>query len=148
MLALAPVVPEDFEAMLLLRIDALRESLERLGRFNPAVARERLAGQFWPEHMRHICRAGERIGFFTVTQEPAALRLHHFYLHPGAQGQGAGSWVMAQIKARAQAAGLPITLAALKLSEANAFYRRQGFEVVEAQDFDIEYRWTPAGAAA
>ena len=45
---LAPVVDADFEAMLGIRMEALRESLERLGRFNPEVARARLRSQFRP----------------------------------------------------------------------------------------------------
>ena len=40
---LASVAISDFDAMLAIRIEALRESLERLGRFDPVHARERLA---------------------------------------------------------------------------------------------------------
>ena len=40
---LAPVATSDFDVMLAIRIGAMRESLERLGRFDPARARERLA---------------------------------------------------------------------------------------------------------
>jgi len=51
---LAPVALSDFDAMVAIRVEALRESLERLGRFDPVRARERLAAGFAPEHMRHI----------------------------------------------------------------------------------------------
>lgn len=136
---LAPVADADFEAMLSLRIDALRESLERLGRFNPDVARARLKTQFRPEWMRHLVVAGERIGYFTVEPREGELRLHHLYLKPALQGQGIGAWVLDQIKTQ----GLPITLAALRESRANDFYVRHGFKVVEEQDLDIEYRWEP-----
>jgi len=134
---LAPVVDADFEAMLSLRIEALRESLERLGRFNPEVARARLKSQFRPEWMRHLVVDGERVGYFTVEPREGELRLHHLYLRPQAQGQGVGAWVLDQIKSQ----GLPITLAALRESRANDFYRRHGFRVVEEQEFDTEYRW-------
>ena len=137
---LAPVVDADFEAMLALRIEALRESLERLGRFNPDVARARLKSQFRPEWMRHLVVDGERVGYFTVEPREGELRLHHLYLRPEAQGQGVGAWVLDQIKSQ----GLPITLAALRESRANDFYRRHGFRVVEEQGFDIEYRWEVA----
>ena len=133
----APVAEADFEAMLALRIEALRESLERLGRFNPEVARARLRSQFRPEWMQHLVVGGERIGYFTVEPREGELRLHHLYLRPQAQGQGVGAWVLDQIKSR----GLPVTLAALRESRANDFYRRHGFRVVEEQEFDIEYRW-------
>lgn len=136
---LAPVVDEDFEDMLALRIEALRESLERLGRFDPEVARARLKSQFRPDWMQHIVLDGERVGYFTVEPRGGELRLQHLYLRPAAQGQGLGSWVLDNIKAR----GLPVTLAALRESRANDFYRHHGFRVVEEQDFDIEYRWHP-----
>lgn len=137
---LAPVADADFEAMLALRMAALRESLERLGRFNPEVARARLRSQFRPEWMRHLVLDGERVGYFTVEPREGELRLHHLYLRPAAQGQGIGAWVLDHIKSQ----GLPISLAALKESRANDFYLRHGFRVVEEQDFDIEYRWHPA----
>jgi GNAT superfamily N-acetyltransferase len=137
---LAPVADADFEAMLALRIDALRESLERLGRFSPDVARARLKSQFRPEWMQHLVVDGERVGYFTVEPREDELRLHHLYLKPAMQGRGIGAWVLDQIKAQ----GLPITLAALRDSRANDFYRRHGFKVVEEQDFDIEYRWHPS----
>ena len=137
---LAPVADADFEAMLSLRIEALRESLERLGRFNPDVARARLKSQFRPEWMHHLIVDGERVGYFTVEPREGELRLHHLYLRPQTQGQGVGAWVLEQIKSQ----GLPITLAALRESRANDFYRRHGFKVVEEQDFDIEYRWEAA----
>lgn len=136
-LTLEPVADADFEAMLALRVEALRESLERLGRFDPAVARARLKSQFHPAWMQHLVVDGERVGFFTVEPREGELRLHHLYVRPGHQGQGHGAWVLDSLKAR----GLPITLAALKESRANDFYRRHGFQVVEEQDFDIEYRW-------
>jgi GNAT superfamily N-acetyltransferase len=137
---LAPVADADFEAMLALRIEALRPSLELLGRFDPEVARARLKHQFRPEWMRHLVVNGERIGYFTVEPRAGELRLHHLYLRPGAQGQGVGAWVLDRLKSEGQ----PITLAALRESRANDFYCRHGFRVVEVQDFDIEYRWEPA----
>ena len=134
---LAPVADADFEAMLALRIEALRESLTRLGRFDPDVARARLRSQFRPEWMRHLVVGGERVGYFTVEPREGELRLHHLYLRPAAQGWGIGAWVLDQVKAR----GWPIALAALRESRANGFYLRHGFRVVEEQAFDIEYRW-------
>jgi len=153
MLTLEPVAAEDFESMLALRMEALRASLERLGRFDPERARERLLAGFAPPYMRHIVKLGERIGFFTLRPWHAAdqgqvLRLDHLYIRPANQCQGIGAWVMAYIKAHARAEGKAVTLAALKLSDANRFYLRHGFEVIEEQEFDIEYRWIPQAVCA
>jgi len=126
-ISLAPVADADFEAMLALRLEALRESLERLGRFDPVASRARLLAQFMPECMRHLCVADERVGYFTLMPR---------------------AWVIKHIKQQAHAAGKPITLGALRGSRANAFYLRHGFELVRELEVDIEYRWLPPGAAS
>ena len=144
---LAPVQSCDFEAMLKLRIAALRESLERLGRFDPARARERLAAGFAPQHMHHIEVDGQRVGFVTLRpdliQQPASLRLDHLYLVPNAQGRGVGSWVIGW--AKAQAHRRDIQVSALQHSDANRFYLRHGFVKTAERDFDIDYCWSPEG---
>jgi GNAT superfamily N-acetyltransferase len=140
-----PVAVDDFEPMVALRIAALRESLERLGRFDPARARERLQAGFAPEHMQHICVDGERIGYLTLRPAGDVLKLEHLYIRPGEQGRGVGSWVLAWIKNTAKASGHDVTVSALRLSDANRFYLRHGFEVVGESEFDIDYRWK-AGA--
>lgn len=145
-----PVAEGDFAAMAELRAEALRESLERLGRFDPVRVRERLRDAFVPQGMRHIVRGGERIGYLTLLPRAAdgTLRLHHLYLRPGAQGAGAGSWAMAWVQAQARERGCDVTLCALKGSGANRFYLRHGFRPVAEEPFDIEYRWSPSWAGA
>lgn len=144
--SLAAVTVDDFEAMLAIRIEALRESLERLGRFDPARARERLAAGFAPEHMRHIVIDGERAGFITLRPLPAhtppTLQIDHLYIRPEHQGQGVGAWALNWAKAQATERGCDITLSALKQSAANRFYLRQGFVQVAEGDFDVDYRWS------
>ena len=143
---LVPVKTTDFDDMVTLRIEALRESLERLGRYDPVRARERLADGFAPQYMHHIDVNDQRIGFVTLrpddTALPLSLRLNHLYIRPGAQGRGTGEWVLNWAKRQAVAAGRDITLSALKLSDANRFYVRQGFVSVGDSEFDIDYRWS------
>lgn len=133
-----------------LRAEALRESLERLGRFDPVRVRERLRDAFVPDGMRHIVRDGVRIGYLTLLPRAAdgTLRLHHLYLRPGTQNAGAGSWAMAWVQARARERACDVTLCALKGSDANRFYLRHGFRAVAEEPFDIEYRWSPSWAGA
>lgn len=142
----ATVLPSDFDAMVALRIEALRESLERLGRFDPQRARERLAAGFAPEHMQHIEVDGQRVGFMTLRPDSDAatptLKLDHLYLRPAAQGQGAGTWAVERAKTQAVAAQCDIALSALKFSAANRFYLRHGFVAVGESEFDIDYRWS------
>jgi GNAT superfamily N-acetyltransferase len=139
--SLQAVRDEDFDAMLALRMEALRDSLERLGRFDLQRGRERFRAGFAPEFMQHICRDGERIGFLTLRPDGDCLRLDHLYLRPAQQGQRVGAWAISWIKDRARAAGQDVTLSALKLSDANRFYRRHGFAQTAESEFDIDYQW-------
>ncbi|WP_298213233.1 GNAT family N-acetyltransferase [Acidovorax sp.] len=136
----------DFGSMADLRAEALRESLERLGRFDPLRVRERLRSAFEPACMRHILVGGERIGYLTLIPKADArcLRLHHLYIRPSHQGQGAGAWALEWVKAQGRSCAQDITLSALRGSDANRFYLRHGFQLVEEQEFDLEYRWSPA----
>ncbi len=138
-LALAPATDEDFEALLALRLAAMHESLQHLGRFDPRRARERLSRAFEPAHTRHILLAGERVGFVVLLPMADHLMLDHLYIAPQAQGQGVGSWVMAQVLAEADRLRLPVRVTALKLSDANRFYQRHGFELQHQTDWDLHY---------
>jgi len=131
--------------MLAIRVAALRESLERLGRFDPDRARERLKAGFKPEHMQHITRDDARIGFITLRPDAVAvapvLRLDHLYIQPACQNQGIGAWALDWAKAQAAVQGCDITLSALKDSDANRFYVRHGFVQIDESEFDLDYRW-------
>ena len=148
MLSWGTVQETDFAAMADLRAEALRASLEQLGRFDPVRARERLRAAFVPDCMRHILWHGQRIGYLTLAPQPSVpeLRLHHLYIRPGYQGQGVGQWALDWVKAQATAQGRDVTLGALRDSAANRFYLRHGFQLVEEQEFDLEYRWSPRAA--
>jgi len=138
-LALAPASDEDFEALLSLRLAAMTESLQRLGRFDPQRARERLSRAFEPAHTRHILRRGERVGFVVLLPAADHLVLDHLYIEPSAQGLGIGSWVMAQVLDAADRQGLAVRVTALKLSDANRFYQRHGFELQHESEWDLHY---------
>ncbi len=138
-LSLAPASDEDFEALLSLRMAAMRESLQRLGRFDPQRARERLSRAFEPAHTRHILQGAERVGFVVVLPRMDHLVLDHLYIAPPAQGQGIGSWVLTQVLAEADRLGMAVRVTALKLSDANRFYLRHGFELQHTSDWDLHY---------
>lgn len=153
MLSLTAVAASDFDEMAAVRIEALRESLERLGRFDPVRARERLARGFVPEHMRHIVLDDERVGYITLRpgsgQVPGTMLLDHLYIRPPYQGRGVGAWGLDWAKAQAVLQDCDITLSALKQSAANRFYLRHGFIQVGESEFDLEYRWSrPRGVSA
>jgi len=143
-LSLQPVASGDFEAMLALRVDAMRPSLERVGRFDPERSRERLNATFVVPFMHHIVLDGDqRIGFVALRPEGTdALRLEHLYLRTGFQGLGIGEWVLQWAKAQARAQQLDIKLTALQQSDANRFYLRHGFVLEGEEGVDLHYRWS------
>ncbi len=144
-LRLEPVAATDFEAMVALRIRAMRPSLEALGRFDPDRARQRLAEGFVPALMRHIVQGRERIGFTTLKPADggAALALDHLYIEPAHQGRGVGAWALDRACSLADLARLPLHVEALKGSDANRFYRRRGFVEVGQGEWDVLYRRAP-----
>ena len=136
---LAPATAGDAEALVALRIAAMRASLERIGRFDPGRARERFLAGFSPAHTRHIVVAGERVGFVVVKPWDDGLLLDHLYLHPRHQGRGIGSAVLALIFAETDGLGRRLRVGALRGSDANRFYTRHGFVAVEEGEWDVYY---------
>jgi GNAT superfamily N-acetyltransferase len=133
----------DFEPLLALRLRAMRESLERLGRYDERRARERLAAGFSPGHTQHVVVDGRRVGFLVLKRLSHVFRLDHLYIDPPAQHRGIGHKVMRWICAEADAQQLPIELCALKGSEANRFYLRHGFVEIGEGEWDIDYLRMP-----
>lgn len=140
---LTPTSLADGESLADLRVVAMRESLERIGRFDAVRARERFLSGFVPEFTRHIEVRGERAGFVVVRPNDGGLLLDHLYLHPRVQGEGAGSLVVRRVLEEADARGLSVTVGALRESPSNRFYRRHGFAQVGAEEFDNLYARAP-----
>jgi GNAT superfamily N-acetyltransferase len=138
-ISLAPATEHDFEALVAIRVEAMRESLERIGRFDPLRARERFRSGFEPEHTRYIVVSTEKVGFLVTKPQAHHLLLDHFYVKPGHQGHGIGAKVLQQVFTEAAALGLPVRVGALRESDSNRFYTRHGFQLVEQAEFDNYY---------
>ncbi|MGF6117064.1 MULTISPECIES: GNAT family N-acetyltransferase [Janthinobacterium] len=134
-----PTQEDDADELVALRIEAMRDSLMQVGRFDPVRARERFLSGFLPEHTRHIETEGKRVGFVVLKQQPKAMLLDHLYIHPNNQGNGIGAVVLARIIEEANALGLPVRVGALRGSGSNRFYVRHGFTLIEEGDFDNYY---------
>ena len=136
---LRPAEPGDVEALVALRIEAMRESLERVGRFDPGRARERFVSGFSAEHTRHIEADGERVGFVVAKPQADFMLLDHLYIRPGSQGRRIGAIVLSLVVEEANEMGLPVRVGALRGSDSNRFYERHGFRLVEQGEFDNYY---------
>jgi|GEM_PF-240782 len=142
-LTYAPVSECDFDELASLRIAAMRESLERVGRFDPARARQRLADSFYPSDTWMILWDGNHVGFYTMRSNGDEFHLDHLYIHPDSQSLGIGSRVLGRLIETANQSGRTIRLNALRESRSNVFYQRHGFTQTDEDALDIYYVWRP-----
>ncbi|MGH2624476.1 MAG: GNAT family N-acetyltransferase [Sphingobacterium sp.] len=129
------------EELALLRVEAMRPSLEAVGRFDRDRARRRFLDSFIPSDTVVVRQENSIIGFYVVRQRPTDLYLDHLYICSDCQGLGIGSKLIANIKQEASRKDLPISLVALKGSAANQFYLSRGFKLVKEEEFDNHYIW-------
>lgn len=140
---LMPAHEADLDGFIAIRLEAMRESLERIGRFDPARAAARLRDSFSAADTRHIVMQGERIGFIVVKQQEGGLLLEHLYLRPAFQRRGIGTRVLERVFEEADAQGLVVHVGALRESPANEFYVRHGFNESSASEWDNYYMRDP-----
>ncbi len=143
-LTLSPATEADFEPLLALRHLAMRQSLERIGRFDPGRARARFRAGFSAEHTRRVHEDGVFVGCVTVRPgDDGATWVEHLYLSPDHQGRGLGARLMRLILDEADQAGRTVKLSVLVESDANRFYRRLGFVETHREAWDIYYERRP-----
>ena len=143
-IAYTPVSTTDIDELVSLRIAAMRESLERVGRYDPERARQRLVDSFYPSDTRLIRLDGASVGFYTMRINEDRFQLDHLYVHPDWQSTGIGSHVLKQLIGMADRAGKSIRLNALQGSRSNDFYRRHGFTQTDEDELDIYYVRSPS----
>ena len=140
-----PTTRSDADVLVAIRIAAMRESLERAGRFDPHRARDRFLTSFDRAFCRFIEACGVRVGFVSLRPQQDPWLLEHLYIVPEHQGKGIGAAVLRQIFADADAHRVSIRVGALRGSESNRFYQRHGFRQADEAEWDIYYL-RPAGA--
>ncbi|QZI71689.1 GNAT family N-acetyltransferase [Pseudomonas protegens] len=138
-LSLLATTPHDLETLVQMRISAMRESLERIGRFDPQRARERFAASFAAERCHFILSDGQPVGFIQSQSHEDHLRLQHLYVMPQYQGRGLGAQALEPLLEHSTREQLPIHLDALRGSDSNRFYRRLGFVQVGESEWDTHY---------
>ena len=133
----------DADALVEIRILAMRESLERIGRFDAQRARDRFLASFDPSLCRYIVADGTTVGFIAVRPMPDHVLLDHLYVLPEHQGKGIGASVLKDVVTEANSKSMPIKVGALRGSDSNRFYQRSGFVKVDEGEWDIYYVRAP-----
>ncbi|WOC16432.1 hypothetical protein MP213Fo_19150 [Pseudochrobactrum sp. MP213Fo] len=135
--------PEDFDRLFELRLIIMRESLERIGRFDPQRARERFSNSYRPACTRLINIKEQLAGCVALGLEQDHLLLEHFYLAPEFQGCGLGSAVLSNLLCEAQQQNKSVRLSVLQQSHAARFYEKHGFQKTGEDEWDVYYEYFP-----
>jgi GNAT superfamily N-acetyltransferase len=130
------VAEADFEPLLAVRTDVMREHLERVGRYTPERSRRMFRGHFDEPGMRLIRQDGVRVGCVGFRCREQEIRIDSFYLERRLHGSGLGTMILKALLAEADTTGLPIRLEVLTGSKADRFYLRHGF--VKLREDEIE----------
>ena len=140
-----PASEADFEPLLALRIDVMREHLERVFRYEPSRARRIFRQHFDEPGLRLVLIDGERGGCvgFRIGQDE--IRIDSFYLDACHHNHGLGTVILRMLLAEADALGLPVRLEVLQASPASRFYERHGFVKLGEDDVEAHYWRSPGG---
>lgn len=136
-----PVTNDDLESLVNLRIDSMRPSLEKVGRFDPDRARERFVKNFNISNTFKIVKNDFLVGFYVIINKIDHLWLDHLYINPTYQGNGLGTRVINLIKEQSTSQQKNLQLGALKESPANSFYIKHGFNQIKIEEWDNIYQW-------
>jgi ribosomal protein S18 acetylase RimI-like enzyme len=120
-----PATEADFEPVLALSIRAMREHLERVGRFDPGRRRARMRLPFDAGILRIIEQDGAMAGCVGVLDRGGWVEVHSLFLDTFAQGKALGSAVWRAVLA--EHPGRVFRLEVIKQSPARRFWERQGF---------------------
>ena len=134
-----PVSEADFEPLLALRIDVMREHLERVFRYKPERARRIFREHFDEPGLRLILVDGERAGCVGFRISEGEIKIDSFYLDRRYQNRGLGATILKVLLAEADAQDLPVRLEVLRGSPADRFYERHGFVKLTEDDIEAEY---------
>jgi GNAT superfamily N-acetyltransferase len=129
----------DFEPLLALRIEVMREHLERVFRYKPSRARRIFRQHFDEPGMRLILTGDARIGCVGFRDEPECLKIDSFYLEPRFHNSGLGTAILKVLLAEADAWRKPVRLEVLTGSKADRFYLRHGFIKLREDAIEAEY---------
>ena len=122
-----PAGEADFEPLLALRIEVMREHLERVFRYDPERARRVFREHFDEPGLRLILVDDALAGCVGFRIGPAEIKLDSFYLDRRRHNTGLGTTILKALLAEADALRLPIRLEVLNGSKADRFYLRHGF---------------------
>ena len=137
---LEPADEADFEPLLAIRIEVMREHLERVFRYKPSRARRIFREHFAEPGLRRIMIGDEVAGCVGFRVGEAEIKIDSFYLARRFHNRGLGTEILKVLLAEADALGLPVELDVLRGSPADRFYERHGFVKQSEDDIEANFR--------
>jgi GNAT superfamily N-acetyltransferase len=134
-----PVSEADFEPLLALRVDVMREHLERVFRYKASRARRVFCDQFDELGLRLILIDEERAGCVGFRVGEAEIKIDSIHLDRRHYNRGLGTTILKALLDKADALGLPVRLEVLRGSPADRFHLRQGFTKIGEDDIEATY---------
>jgi GNAT superfamily N-acetyltransferase len=129
----------DFEPLLAVRIEVMREHLERVFRYKPSRARRIFREHFDEPGMRTILVEGKLSGCVALRRRSEETHIDSFYLARRYHNRGLGAAILKVLLDEADAIGLPIRLDVLQGSPAGRFYERHGFVRTGEDEIEVHY---------
>jgi GNAT superfamily N-acetyltransferase len=137
---LEPVSEADFEPLLAIRIEVMREHLERVFRYEPSRARRIFREHFAEPGLRRIMIGEELAGCVGFRVGEAEIKIDSFYLARRHHNGGLGTAILKVLLDEADTLGLPVELDVLRGSPADRFYARHGFVKQSEDDIEANFR--------
>ena len=141
----APATEAHFEPLLAIRIEVMREHLERVFRYHPERARRVFREHFAEPGLRLIMVGDGVAGCVGFRVGAAEIKIDSFYLARSHQNRGLGTDILKALLAEADALGLPCELDVLLGSPADRFYERHGFVKQGQDDIEANFRRAAGG---
>lgn len=132
-----PVSEADFEPLLALRTEVMREHLERVGRFTPERSRRVFREHFGEPGLRLVLVGDDVAGCVALRTGGEFLTIDSFYLASRFQNRRLGAAILEALLVETDALGKPVRLEVLKLSPADRFYERHGFVRIGESEHDV-----------
>jgi len=143
-----PISEADFEPLLALRTQVMRQHLERVGRFTPERSRAVFRGHFGEPGLRLILVGDDVAGCVGFRDGPNFVTLDSFYLATRFQNGGLGSRIFKALLDESDALKKPMRLEVLKQSPADRFYVRHGFAPIGEGAHDVMFERAPLSSRA
>jgi GNAT superfamily N-acetyltransferase len=129
MYTLRPATADDYDFLRRLHRATMLEYVERTWGWDEDVQAAMFRERFDPAREQIVVVDGSDVGVLRVERRVDQLFLAELLIAPAHQGHGLGGAILADLRAEAARAGLPVTLQVVKVNPARRFYERHGLRV-------------------